>query len=704
MVGFLRVFSVVLLLSAGPYAFASRCVKTVESSRPTILSYSLKSGQMISELEAARTTLFEKIESIEALPAKEQTFESIVEATDKAFAGFLGVYYRYAEVGAIHQSSAVREEASRFMDRVYEIFGEVNTRNELWKRVAAAKPNHPEQATLRKTLLKNAGLRDEGNKKTSKKKVLEASEIMTRSSSQLQRYLEGLNGDGKRLTLTKVELKGVEESVLAPFESGKGTYEIPANNPGLFEQLMSQVDSAATRRKIYTSFRSRNPEGVGLLEQGLWGLNKAAQLSGYKSALGEVIGPETLGGSPAKVEAFLDRLLGAYKEKTGPLLEQMQELKRQDLGRRTRLQMWDIHYYGRKLAERSTQGNPIQFPSEHFPVERTLTNILELVGDLYGIQFLKVSEPSQWADSVTSYHAYRRGSKELIGELHLDLYSRESKGAGSFITPLQYGIKGENGELLQRPVVGLMANLGKQNGDLKLHESQITMLMHELGHVVHALLASHKYFTTNGFNAERDFIEVPSTLLELLAQRPEVLSQLSKDQQGQATWSVADAAAYRNYRQSLIEHSYIKPAPFQSRTYQHNLVFLSVLDFRINEYLAKTPKEEVDLRRVYAEEHLRFYGMLPPKGDHFLNTFMHGAAGYNGAMYSYIWANMVAANLVSRIEALGGIQSPGAQAFVEGFRTQLLEVPVGTDLSTRLNDLLEGPIKIEPVLKSLSLN
>ncbi len=202
----------------------------------------------------------------------------------------------------------------------------------------------------------------------------------------------------------------------------------------------------------------------------------------------------------------------------------MQELKdvvlpaaKQDLADVGATEAWDFSFLAEKLKHQR-----YDFDSEalrpYFPLESVREGIFNLYGKLYGLRFEEDGSIPVYHPDVKVFRVFD-GNREM-GTLYLDMHPRPSKRSGAWMTEF----RGQYGAV--RPQIQVVCNFSKPTADAPalLRFSEVETFMHEMGHAMHGMLSEVQYESLSGTNVKRDFVEMPSQVMENWCYEPEFLS------------------------------------------------------------------------------------------------------------------------------------------------------------------------------------
>lgn len=182
---------------------------------------------------------------------------------------------------------------------------------------------------------------------------------------------------------------------------------------------------------------------------------------------------------------------------------------------------WDVSYLSEKLKRQR-----YDFDSEalrpYFPLDAVRKGIFGLYGRLYGLRFVEDTAVPVYHEEVKVYRVYD-GDREM-GLLYLDMFPRPSKRSGAWMTEF----RGQYGDV--RPQIQVVCNFSKPTADTPslLRFSEVETFMHEMGHAMHGMLSEVQYESLSGTNVKRDFVEMPSQVMENWCYEPEFLATFAR--------------------------------------------------------------------------------------------------------------------------------------------------------------------------------
>ena len=244
-----------------------------------------------------------------------------------------------------------------------------------------------------------------------------------------------------------------------------------------------------------------------------------ARLFGYRSYADYVL-EERMASNAPTVEAFLHELLAATKSCADADYRRIGSYAA-SLGLKGELMPWDWAYYSEKYkSEKYALSDELVKP--YFELERVKKGVFLLANRLYGLNFTPNGSIPVYHPDVTAYEV-TDGKGRFMAVLYLDFFPRASKRSGAWMTEFR-GAKRE-GRTETRPQVSLVMNFTKPTATRPslLTFDEVETFLHEFGHALHGMLGEGKYESLTGTNVYRDFVELPSQIMENWATEKEFL-------------------------------------------------------------------------------------------------------------------------------------------------------------------------------------
>ncbi len=381
---------------------------------------------------------------------------------------------------------------------------------------------------------------------------------------------------------------------------------------------------------------------------------KIANLLGYERYSDYVLDNRMAEKTDA-VNSFLAELLAATKEYADKDCKTINDYAA-SLGFEGELQSWDWAYYSEKYKnEKYAVSDEAVKP--YLELENVKQAVFMLAGKLYGLQFKPAEGVAVYHPDVTVYEV-TEASGEHLAMLYLDFFPRDSKRAGAWMTEF----RGAEGDI--RPLVSLVMNFTKptESTPSLLTFDEFTTFLHEFGHACHGMLAKGKYESLNGTNVYRDFVELPSQILENWAYEKEYLDLWAKHYQTGETMPaelIEKLIAAKNY---LAAYANVRQISFgMTDMAWHTLTAPYEGDVAEFEKKAMAPTQLLPLVEGTA---------MSPSFNHIFS------GGYAAGYYGYKWAEVLAADGYSLFQERGIFDKATASKFRKLLQSGGTELPM----------------------------
>lgn len=459
---------------------------------------------------------------------------------------------------------------------------------------------------------------------------------LMREAAELEVVFETNITNRQSIPIGRDLLDGLKESVIAPLQRDKeGSILLPLDK-STHNIVETKCTIPETREKFWVAYNNRAyPANEKVLEHIVAKRDQFAHLVGFPSYAHLNIAGQ-MAQRPERVKEFL----GMLATRTQPKYrEELQTITHElpagvSLTPEGLVSPWDIDYAINKGHTKTS----LTGIGDYFPIDKTIEKVLSFLGTFLGITFEQAPSEGLWADGVTAFYVYE-ASGRFLGYLLLDLYPREGKYTRSRKMTIVPVVTDKSGNLFPGMVV-IITNFSpkKTRGVRCFNLKDLTTLFHEMGHAVHALISRTEL--TFFFNMENktDFLEVMSKLVEKFVGEPAVLKKISGHYVTGEPLSDDIIARICNYKKAY------------SGSYIEELIGNSQLCLACYDRGAK--KDFDALTRTM--HHHYSQGILYDDRVHPLCSFGHVALQqYGPAYYSYLWSNVIAADLFTEIERHG---------------------------------------------------
>lgn len=621
---------------------------------------------------------FEKIKTEHYLPAFEEgmqrqkaeidaivnnseapTFENTIEALEQSGAllnEVSGVFFNLAESNNSEEMEKIAEEIS---PKLAAHSDDIMLNAKLFERVKAVYDQREslgltgEQPRLLEETYKNF-VRNGANIPADKQDRFR--EINSLLSSLTLRFgnnvLKATNDISLTLSEEQVKNLGLNEGQLAAAKEAaeadancKEAYKFTLHMPS-WEPFMQNCNDREMRKLMWDSYSCRCMAGSkndnSAIIDSIVNLRlERAQILGFESHAAYTL-DDCLAKTPEAVYKCLMDLWKPALAKAKQERDEYQKMLVADEGKDAKLQPWDWRYYCEKLrAERYALNDDEIRP--YFSLDNVREGAFTVANKLYGLTFRQNDALPKYDPEAIAYEVL--DGDNVIAVLYMDFFPRESKRSGAWMTNFreQYVDKDGNNVI---PIISMVCNFTKPTKDkpslLNFDESET--LFHEFGHCLHGMLSQCHYRSLSGTNVPRDFVEMPSQVMENWCRHPEVMKEYAKHYKtGEAIPDslITKIAAAATYGQGFINTE---------------LLAASLLDM---DYHSITKPTKIVLPD-FEDQAMAKIGLIPEiisryKSPYFQHIF---SGGYSAGYYSYTWTAILDADAFEAFRESGDLYNP----------------------------------------------
>lgn len=570
----------------------------------------------------------EKINAIIHIPSHQRSFANTVAAFEEASAIFqeevtIPVFLAYTS-----GDKALRKAGMDLEMEISQYAIDLNTREDIFNALKdfadkGVKLDEADQRLLDKTMLgflRNGLGLPEKKRAMVKKLMRELVKIEIKFSQNLREVKDVLE-------VSEEELKGLPEDYKARLKkTDAGKYVVTLDYPD-YVPFMANAENGDARRRLEFLFNNRGGmPNVRFLEKAIVLRRKIAKLLGYKNYADYVLS-DRMAANSQTVKTFLENLRLRLKTKGRHELKERLQLKG---GKDRILHSWETSFYN-NLLKKTKYSVDEEKIKEYFPLETVLSGMLDTFGSLLGAKFVPSALPV-WHKDVRAYEV-RNDDGSIAAYFYFDLFPREGKYKHAACFGIRSGRELADGSY-NIPAAAIVANFTPpaEGQPSLLKFDDVVTLFHEFGHVTHNIFTTAKYSSFSGTSVSRDFVEVPSQMLENWAYQPEVLKKIS--------------GHFRNPAEKLPDDAIKKI--IAARNMDSGLFYLRQLLFGILDMTYHTASKIADSTKTY-ERLMKRIALIPmSKGTHPQASFGHIMGGYEAGYYSYLWSRVISVDLFGR--------------------------------------------------------
>lgn len=593
---------------------------------------------------------------------EEPSFANTIEALEnsgKLLTRISSVFFNLNEAETSEDIQKVAREVSPLLS---EYSNDIWLNEELFARVKAVYDkkdelnlNTEENMLLNqvyKTFVRGGALLGEAEKQRYREITAELSQL----SLQFAENLLAETNSFKLLITDTADLAGLPEAEienakhLAESEGQEGwmfTLHAPSMGP-----FLKYADNRDLREKLQRASLSRannnNEYDNKAIMVKIANLRlEKANLLGYASHADYAL-EERMAQNAANVYDLLNQLYEkSYPHAKNDVIEVSNFAKKSGLN--DELQRWDFSYYSEKLR-RSLFDLDDEMIRPYFQLENVKQGVFGLANKLYGLTFKENKEIPVYHPDVQAYEVYDKDGT-ILAIFYTDFHPRKSKQGGAWMTSFREQHK-VNGERVI-PHISIVCNFTQPSPSRPslLTFYEVTTFLHEFGHALHGMLSDVTYESLAGTSVYRDFVELPSQIMENWALEREWLEMSATHYQTGETIPA-----------ELIEKI------INSDNFQSGYASVRQLGFGFNDlgwHTVTTPITEDPIE--FEKKAMAKTELFPEvEGSCVSTAFSHiFDGGYAAGYYSYKWAEVLDADAFSVFKENGIFDSATAERFRE---------------------------------------
>jgi peptidyl-dipeptidase Dcp len=348
-----------------------------------------------------------------------------------------------------------------------------------------------------------------------------------------------------------------------------------------------------------------------------------ARLLGYKTHANYVL-EESMAKTPENVNKLLNDLWKPALEIAKTEASDIQKMMVKD-GIKGAVQPYDWRYYTEKIRKERFDLDEEEL-KPYFSLENVRKGVFQVTGKLYGIQFKELNNVPKYHPDASVWEV-TEADGTLVGVIYMDFFPRDSKRGGAWMTSYRTQ-KTVDGKRLA-PVISIVCNFTKPSGDTPalLTFDEVSTFFHEFGHALHGLLSNVTYKSLAGTSVPRDFVELPSQIMENWAAEPEVLKMYAKHYK---TGEVIP---------DVLVNKLKKAGTFDQGFATTEYLAASLLDLA---YHSQTKDITIDAN-TFEKTAMTKIGLIESIIPRYRSTYFSHifSGGYSSGYYSYIWSGVL---------------------------------------------------------------
>ena len=412
--------------------------------------------------------------------------------------------------------------------------------------------------------------------------------------------------------------------------AGKEGYLFNLQKPSWIP-FLQYADNRELRKQMYLAYINRGDnnndnDNKEVIARILKLRQQKAQLFGYET-FAEFQLEDKMAKTPEAAYNLLMTIWNAALPKAQAEAAELQKMMDAE-GKGEKLEAWDWWYYTEKLREQKYALSESEL-RPYFSLDNVRKGAFMVSEKLFGMKFQPVEGLDVYHPEVETFEVLDADGSHLA-LFYTDYFPRATKRAGAWMNNIvdASNVDGEN----QRPMIVNVGNFTAPTADTPslLTIDETRTLFHELGHALHGFLTQTKYPSVSGTSVARDFVELPSQIMEHWAIEPEVLKMY---------------ALHYETGEPITDELIAKmqaASSFNSGFETVELVGAALLDMEFHMLKDYTDFEANAFEKAVADK----IGLLPQiafryRGPYFNHIF---SGGYAVGYYSYLWAEVLDAD------------------------------------------------------------
>jgi peptidyl-dipeptidase Dcp len=652
------------------------------------------SPAIIKAIELAEAELKQIVDNSE--PA---TFENTIAALDRVggkMNDVVSVFYNLLSANTNKKLQEVAKEISPILSKFND---DIYLNDKLFERVKYVKENsatfhlNKEQETLLDKTYKNFIRSGANLSEEDKSKLREINKQLSKASLDFGDNVLNEVNEYKLVIEKQEDLAGLPQELIdaaaktAEDKNLKGKWVFTLQNPSLMPFL--QYSSNRSLRKeiweAYNNLGNNNNQFDNkklVIEMANLRMQKA-QLLGYKTFADYSL-EETMSKTPENVYKLLHQLWKPALEKAKLEAADIKAKMLQD-GIKDNVQPYDWRYYAEKIRKERYDLDEQEI-KPYFELNNVRNGIFMVTEKLYGLTFKQVNNLPLYHKDVTTWEVYD-ADKSLLGILYMDMHPRAGqKTSGAWMTSFREQKMVDGKRII--PIISIVCNFTPPNneGVSLLTFDETTTFFHEFGHALHGLLSNTNYVSLAGTSVSRDFVELPSQVMENWASDPIVMKMYAKHYKTGEV--IPDALIEKIQRAGTFDQGFA--------TVEYLAASLLDLDY----HTIQAPiKEDMNAFEKNSVQKMGLIGEIIPRyrSTYFKHIF---SGGYSAGYYSYIWSGVLDTDAFDAFKSSGDVFNSEK---AKSFRKNILEKG-GTEDPAELYKTFRGKEpSIEPLLKKRGL-
>ncbi len=655
-----------MLLTAGLLFLASCTPKTTEMNNPLLEKFDtpygvppfdlIKVEQFVPAYTEAIKQHDEEIASIVSNP-EVPSFENTIEALEFSGKLLTQVDFTFNNLNASLTSDEMQKVAQEVAPMLSKHEDDISLNVNLFKKVKAVYDQKdvleltPEQQRLLEVSYKNFERGGANLAPEKQDKLRTINEELALLTLQFGDNVLAETNNYKLVIENEADLAGLPESVIqAAAETAKaqgmeGKWIFTTHKPSMLP-FLTYAENRELRQKLHTAYIMRGDNNNEFDNKKILSRIAAlrverAELFGFKNHA-EYVLDVNMAKNPETVFDFLNKVWDACLPNAKAEAVELQKMIDKE-GGNFKLAHWDWWYYAEKLRKEKYNLDE-EMLRPYFEKNNVRNGAFEVASKLWGLKFVERFDIPKYHEDVEVFEV-QNPDGSFLGILYMDWFPRPSKSGGAWMDAYRKQSEGVD------PIITTNFNYTAPVGDMPalLTFDEVTTTFHEFGHALHGLLSKCKYHSLSGTSVARDFVELPSQIMENWAAEPEVMKMYAKHYE---TGEVIPDELIEKISNSGLFNKGFTVLEYTSAA------LLDMYWHTLNEATEKDANqfenEVMDKMGMIDEIVVRY------RSPYFAHIF---AGGYSSGYYSYQWAQVLDADAFSVFKEKGLFDQEIAASF-----------------------------------------
>ena len=453
------------------------------------------------------------------------------------------------------------------------------------------------------------------------------------------KFRDNSNKDGNAFMLVlenEADLAGLPQGTLdaaamaAKHHEMDGKWVVTLDNPSRipFLQYSSRRD---LREKVYSAYIQRGNndnefDNKEVLRRILSLRVQKANLLGFKTHADYVL-EKRMAQNPEEIFELCNQLMERANIAAKKEVKELQKMITNS-GEKFKLASWDWSFYTEKLRKQRYDLDEEEL-RPYFELNNVRNGVFEVSTKLFDITFKERTDIPTYHPEASVYEVSDL-ENNTIGILYMDFHPRASKNSGAWMNAYRKQYRKDGVRI--PPVITVVCNFSKptETTPALLTFDEVSTLFHEFGHALHGLLSQCEYASLSGTSVPRDFVELPSQIMENWASEPEVLKMFAKHYK---TGEVIPMELIKKMEASSKFNQGFTVSEFQAA---------ALLDM----YWHTLESSEIPEVTEFEKNVRAKIGLIPEIDYRYRTTYFNHifASGYSAGYYSYTWAEILDAD------------------------------------------------------------